>query len=182
MIGKRAKWAGIIYIYFIYYLLFIIFKYASTRGVYDVAFYLVLSSSTDFLNANEEGLLTLYQAELEKANVKYTMDELMQHYKIALVTSWAVIVYVTGLLDTSWTEKIKIAAKRTIAAVERLGAAQLAIDKILEKVHFSCGLSCLVYLSCMFALPCLALSCRALFCLALPCLVLSCFWLVLFLA
>jgi len=103
------------------------------RGIYDVAFYLVLSSSTDFLTANEEELLTLYQSQLENAGVRYSKGDLMEHYKIALVTSWAVIVYVTGLLDDSWTEKIKIAARRTIAAVERLGAAELAIEQINQK-------------------------------------------------
>jgi thiamine kinase-like enzyme len=110
------------------------------RGIYDVAFYLVLSSSTDFLNTNEESLLALYQEKLKEAGVQYSMETLMEHYKMALVTSWAVIVYVTGLLDPSWMEKIKIAAKRTIAAVERLDAAQLAIEQIRAKVRCFGGL------------------------------------------
>ena len=55
--------------------------------------------------------------------VHYTLVQLKEDYRFAVAATWAIIVYVAGLLATKgaeWTEPIKIGAGRTVAAMKRL--------------------------------------------------------------
>ena len=52
-------------------------------------------------------------------------------YKIGLVTSWAIIVYVTSLLASkgpTWDKPIAIASERTIKACERTEAVEYVLQ------------------------------------------------------
>jgi hypothetical protein len=103
------------------------------RGIFDLAFFLVLSTPIEFLKNNEAHFLELYHDELTRLGVTYPMVQLQEDYKVALVTSWAIIVYVTGLLASKgpeWLEKIKVAALRTVAAIERTGAVTATAEKL----------------------------------------------------
>jgi len=104
------------------------------RGVFDVAFFLALSVGTEMLEKNESAFLNLYLSKLEEGGVRnYDMAALQDDYKVALVTAWAIIVYVTSLLASkgpSWDEPIKIASIRTIKAVERTGAHKFVLSKL----------------------------------------------------
>jgi thiamine kinase-like enzyme len=108
------------------------------RGIFDLAFFLVLSTPVEFLSTNEGHFLELYHAELTRLGVTYPMEQLQEDYQVALVTSWAIIVYVTGLLASKgpiWLEKIKVAGLRTVAAIERTGSVALCAKKLGIKLE-----------------------------------------------
>jgi hypothetical protein len=95
------------------------------KGIFDVAFFLVLSTPTELLAANEHALLQAYHKALVSSPraVAYDFDALVEDYKFAVAATWAIIVYVAGLLATKgpdWVDPIKIAAGRTVAAMNRL--------------------------------------------------------------
>ena len=94
------------------------------KGIFDVAFFLVLSTPSSFLAANEDRFLQLYHQALTAGGaVHYTLVQLKEDYRFAVAATWAIIVYVAGLLATKgaeWTEPIKIGAGRTVAAMKRL--------------------------------------------------------------
>jgi len=95
------------------------------RGIFDVAFFLALSLPSDMLADHEDRFLDMYLAELKQVGgiTDYSKEQLRVDYKVALCTSWSIIVYVAGLLSGEyWLKAIKIASNRVNAAVERTGA------------------------------------------------------------
>lgn len=114
------------------------------KGIFDIAFFLCLSTPISMLEEHEAQFLDVYHAELTKKGVSgYSRAQLEIDYKVALVTTWAIIVYVAGLLagkGPEWVAKIKLAAARTTAAVMRTGAVAVVVG-LLPAIKKSGGYS-----------------------------------------
>lgn len=66
------------------------------RGVQDVAYLVTHSMTTDDRRAAESGLIDLYVRTLHDAGIGYDRDEAEEHYRLAVLFVFSIVIGITG--------------------------------------------------------------------------------------